>query len=250
MKRLTRIVLPDVHFPFQDQELVLAWLRHVKHLKPNGIDIIGDLLDCYSLSRFDKNPTRKASLQTELDDARAFLAGIRRLAGRGCDIRYSEGNHEDRLRKILWSKLPGLSDLRNLSIPELLGLKKLGIHWHSTQNPYCIRDLWYTHGDLLRKNAGMSARAKADAIRGSVVIGHCHRMGWSPSTTWNGREDAYEVGHLTDYTQLDYVRSTPNWQQGWAVVEFLEGSGHCVSFATVHQQGRKRRVIYKGEVIG
>lgn len=250
MKRLTRIVLPDIHFPFQDKKLLRVWLKHVKTLKPDGIDIIGDLLDCYSLSRFDKNPARKSSLQGELDEALMFLITVRSIAGRGCDIRYSEGNHEDRLRKILWGKISGLANIRNLTIPELLGLKKLGIHWHSTQNPYKIRDLWYTHGDLLRKHAGMSARAKSDAIHGSVVLGHCHRMGWSPYTSWNGREDAYEVGHLSDYTQLDYVRSAPNWQQGWAVVEFLEGGGHCVSFATVHKQGRNRRVVYKGKVIG
>ncbi len=250
MKRLTRIVLPDVHFPFQDNKLLKVWLEHVDELKPDGIDIIGDLLDCYSLSRFDKNPARKAVLQDELDFAHRFLISMKELAGRGCDIRYSEGNHEDRLRKMLWGKVPELAKLRNLTIPDLLGLKKLGIAWHSTQNPYKIRDLWFTHGDLLRKHAGMSARAKADAIHGSVMIGHCHRMGWSPGTVWDGREDAYECGHLSDYTQLDYVRSAPNWQQGWAVVEFLEGGGHVVSFATVHKQGRKRVVVYKGEVIG
>lgn len=249
MKPLTRIVLPDVHFPFQDRKLIAVWLNHVKRLKPDGIDIIGDLLDCYSLSRFDKNPARKSSFQGELDEARSFLYKVRSIAGRGCDIRYSEGNHEDRLRKMLWGKVPELAKLRNLTVPDLLGLKKLGIHWHSAQNPYRIRDVWYTHGDLLRKHAGMSARAKADAIHGSVVIGHCHRMGWSPCTVWNGREDAYEVGHLSDYSQLDYVRTTPNWQQGWAVVEFLEGGGHYVSFATIQTSGRIRRVIYKGAVI-
>lgn len=250
MKHLTRIVLPDVHFPFEDTNLVGAWLDHVKALKPDGIDIIGDLIDCYSLSRFDKNPARKSNLQVELDQANHFLLVMRKYAGRFCDIRYSEGNHEDRLRKVLWNKIPGMNNIRNLTIPGLLNLKKLGISWHSTQNPYKIRDLWYTHGDMLRQSAGMSGRAMSDKIHGSVILGHCHRMGWSPRTTWNGREDAYEVGHLTDYTQLDYVRSVPNWQQGWAVVEFLEGGGHVVSFATVHQQGRKRIVVYKGEVIG
>lgn len=250
MKRLTRIVLPDVHIPFHDKTLLGIWLHHVETLKPDGIDIIGDFIDCYSLSKFDKNPSRKDNLQYELDLAHDFLKLMRHVAGRGCEIEYSEGNHEDRDRKILWSKIPGLATLRNLTVPELLGLKKLGITWHSIQNPYKIRDLWYTHGDVLRHSAGMSARAMSDKIHGSVIMGHCHRMGWSPHTTWNGREDAYEVGHLTDYTQLDYVRSVPNWQQGWAVVEFLEGGGHVVSFVTVHQQDKKRRVVYKGKVIG
>jgi hypothetical protein len=249
MKRMTRLALPDVHFPFQDDELLHAWLGHLKDLKPDGIDILGDLIDCYTLSRFDKNPARKASLQDELEQAEGFLVHVRETAGKDCDIRYSEGNHEDRLRKKLWSKLPDLADLKGLAIPDLLNLKKLGIMWHSIQNPYQIRGLWYAHGDILRQRAGMSAAAKADQIHASVMIGHSHRMGWSPRTTWCGIEDAYEVGHLSDYTQLDYVRNQPNWQQGWAVVEFPAEGGHYVNFVRVLTVGKKRIVVYRGEVI-
>lgn len=248
MKQQLRIVLPDVHIPFQDDELLKAWLDHVDDLTPDGIDIMGDLIDCYTLSRFDKNPTRKGTLQDEVDLTHKFLEAVR-TAGMNCDIRYSEGNHEERLRKTLWRKSPEFAGIRNLTIPTLLGLKKLGIKWHSIQNPYCIRDLWYTHGDLLRGQAGASARAKADAIHGSVIVGHTHRKGWSPRTTWKGIEDAYEVGHLTDYTQLDYVRSVPNWQQAWAVVEFPPEGGHFVDFVHVMDVGKKRIVVYRGEVI-
>ncbi len=249
MKHQLRIVLPDVHIPFQDDELLLVWLNHVRQLKPDGIDILGDLIDCYTLSTFDKNPTRKGTLQEEVDEVHDFLALLRKRAGRECDIRYSEGNHEERLRKVLWRKSPEFVDLRNLTMPELLGLKKLGIKWHSIQNPYCIHDLWYSHGDLLRAEAGASARAKANAIRGSVIVGHSHRTGWSPRTTWSGIEDAYDAGHLADYTRLDYVRSIPNWQQGWPVVEYLPEGTHCVDFVRVQNAGRHRVVTFRGEVI-
>lgn len=243
MKSFTRIVLPDVHFPFHDVTLLRLWLTHMEVLKPDGIDIIGDLIDCCTLSRFDKDPARKLNLQDELDLARNFLTTVRGFVGRECDIRYSEGNHEDRLRKMLWGKAPALAELRGMNIPDLLDLKKLGIKWHSTQNPYKIRDLWYSHGDILRTQAGMSARAKSDQIHGSVMIGHTHRQGWSPRTTWEGIEDAYECGYLADYRKLDYVRTAPNWQQGWAVVEYPPSGGHFVNFVTV----RNGKVRYKGE---
>ena len=249
MKRLVRIALPDVHFPFQDEDLLNAWSEHVAQLRPSGVDILGDLLDCYSLSRFDRNPNRKGTFQEEIDQAKEFLAFIRDVVGKDCDIRLSEGNHEHRLTKILWSKSPALATIRNLTIPELLDLKKLGIKWHSIQNPYRIHDLWYTHGDVLRKHAGMSARAKSDSIHSSVMVGHSHRSGWSPYTTWEGIEQAYDAGHVSDYTQLDYIHTAPNWQQGWPVVEFLTEGVHDVSFARVHNVGKKRIVVYKGEVI-
>ncbi len=249
MKRLVRIALPDVHFPFEDESLLAVWLSHMQDLKPDGIDILGDLIDCYSLSRFDRNPNRKGTFQEEIDRASGFLKDVRALVGNDCDIRMSEGNHEHRLTKMLWSKAPALATIRNFTIPELLGLKKLGIKWHSIQNPYRIRDLWYTHGDVLRKHAGMSARAKSDSIHSSVMVGHSHRSGWSPYTTWESIEQAYDAGHVSDYTQLDYVHTAPNWQQGWPVVEFLPEGVHDISFARVHNVGKKRIVVYKGEVI-
>jgi hypothetical protein len=227
----------------------MAWLDHVRQLQPSGVDIVGDLIDCYTLSHFDRNPARKGTFQEEVDMTHEFLGLLRSWTGNDCDIRYSEGNHENRLHKVLWRKCPEFADIRNLTMPKLLDLKKLGVKWHSIQNPYCIRDLWYTHGDLLRVQAGSSARAKSDAIHGSVIVGHTHRMGWSPRTTWKGIEDAYEVGHFTDYTQLDYVRSIPNWQQGWAVVEFPPEGGHSVDFARVQDVGKKRIVVFRGKVI-
>ena len=214
----------------------------------DGVDIMGDFLDCYSLSRFDTNPQRKNTFQQEIDEGRKLLKTIRELLP-DANIRYSEGNHEDRLRKILWGKCSAFAHVRNLTIPDLLGLADLGIKWHSTQDPYKIGDLWYTHGDLLRHHAGMSARAKSEAIHGSVIVGHTHRQGWSPKTTWSGTDDAYEVGHMTDPKQLDYVRTCFNWQPGWAEVTFRQGTYH-VDFYRVIDRGRERMVVGPEGIIG
>lgn len=236
-----RIILPDLHIPFHDKKLLDCWLDRVGSIGWDGVDIIGDFLDCYTLSRFDTNPLRKNTLQKEVDEGHEILLNIRSYLPKA-DIKYSEGNHEDRLRKTLWGKSSPLAHLRNLTIPDLLGLKDLGITWHSAQDPYKIDYLWYTHGDLLRKHAGISARAKSEAIHGSVIIGHSHRMGWSPLTTWNGTHDAYEVGHMADPKQLDYVRTCFNWQPGWAEVTFQSGVHH-VDFYRVVDRGRERMIV-------
>ncbi len=209
---------------------------------------MGDYIDCYTLSRFDNNPTRKNNFQAEIDIGHTLLEQIR-LEAPDADIRYSEGNHEDRLRKVLWGRCPALAHLRNLNIPEVMGLTDLDVKWHSTQNPYQIGGLWYTHGDVLRKHAGMSARAKSETMNGPVIIGHTHRMGWSPFTTHAGTQDAYEVGHMTDPTQLDYVRNTFNWQAGWAEVHF-KNNFHWVNFYRVVDRGRERVVVGPEGVIG
>jgi len=248
MTNQQRIVLPDLHLPFHDQKLLDCWLGRLLDKKWDGVDIIGDFIDCYTLSRFDTNPQRKGTFQDEIKAAHDLLKQIRNWVP-AADIRYSEGNHEDRLRKILWSKSRPLAEIRNLTIPELMGFKELDVKWYGTQNPYKIGDLWYTHGDLLRKHAGMSARAKSEAMNGSVIIGHTHRMGWSPFTTHTGTLDAYEVGHMTDPSQLDYVRNVFNWQPGWAEVTFEEGT-HRVDFYRVIDRGRERMVVGPDGVIG
>ena len=243
-----RIVLSDLHLPFHDQKLLDCWLKRLRDIEWGGIDIIGDLIDCYTLSRFDRNPSRRDDLQLEIDRAHNLLVHIRRDCP-NADIRYSEGNHEDRLRKMLWSKAPALAPLRNLTIPDLLGLKDLGIKWHAAGEPYKIGDLWYSHGHLLRKQASQSARAASDEINGSIMVGHCHREGWSPFTTLTGTHHAYECGHMSDPSQLDYVSGVFNWQAGWAEVTFLEGT-HQVDFYRVVDRGRERMVIGPEGVMG
>ncbi len=257
----SRIVLPDLHLPFHDKKLLECWLQRLSggpekkvkgalvRVRPwDGVDIIGDFVDCYTLSRFDSNPQRKDNFQQEIDEGHKLLEYIRQSVPEA-DIRYSEGNHEDRLRKLLWGKAPALAHLRNLTIPDIMGLSTVGVKWHSTQDPYRIGDLWYSHGDLLRKHAGQSARAKSEAFNGPVMIGHCHRMGWSPFTTHVGIHDAYECGHMTDPAQLDYVRGTFNWQAGWAEVTFYEGCHH-VDFYRVVDRGRERMVVGQDGIIG
>ncbi len=245
----SRIVLPDLHVPFHDKKLLECWMTRLCS-RPgwDGVDIIGDFLDCYTLSRFNTNPQRKVNFQSEVDEGHHILE---RITARACgvDIRYSEGNHEDRLRKVLWGKSQALAHLRNLTIPDILGLDDFGIKWHSVENPYKIGDLWYTHGDLLRSQAGVSARAKSDAMNCSVMIGHTHRQGWCPKTSPQGTLEAYECGHMADQAQLDYARSIYNWQLGWAEVHFKD-SYHWVNFYRVIDRGRERVVVGPDGVIG
>lgn len=254
MKRHTRLVLPDVHIPFQDDELIDAWLGHVKTLQPDGIDIMGDLIDCYSLSRFDKNPARKADIQDEIDDARHLLLLTRKYAGRECDIRYSEGNHENRLTRVLWGKTKELANLRNLTIPELLKLKKLGIKYYSPLKPYQIRGVWYLHGDIARKCnwsmtcGGMGAKAVLQRIQGNVIIGHTHQMGDVFYRAWDGLREGTEVGCMCHF-DLEYIVGIPQWQQGWAVVEYPPEGGHHVSLVRVQETSKGRNVMYRGQVI-
>lgn len=265
MKPQTRLVVPDVHVPFHDPRLWEELLRHVDKLRPDGIDIIGDFIDCYPLSKFDKNPHRRDKIQLEVDIARGMLENLRGATGTSCDIRFSEGNHENRLRRLLWTKSKPLADLCNLSIPSLLGLDRpmiradrtiaesLGIQYIVPETPYKIGELWYLHGDLGRKcNWSMSfggrlAEAVAKRVGNSVIMGHSHQMGKVMYRTWERLIRGHEVGCLCHFN-LEYIVGYPQWQQGWAIVDFTKSGHFQVNFveAVSKAQKSKRTLLFVG----
>lgn len=255
MKPTTRLVLPDVHIPFHDPLLVATWMDFAKDLKPSGVDIIGDLCDFYLLSRFDKNPSRRASVQAEADDGRLLLGSIRKTVGRNADIRFSEGNHENRLQRFLWSPGKALADIRGLRVQDLLGLADHGISYHSPTTPYRIGKLWVLHGDVTRKQnfsksaGGRAADAVARSIGGSVLMGHTHQMGHTMFRSWERELEGYEVGCLCQF-DMEYVVGVPPWQQGWAVVNTFPDGNFSVEFVrSVEGARHKRHIVFRDKVI-
>lgn len=254
MKSHTRIILPDVHMPFHDPALLDCWLAFVRDARPQGIDILGDLIDCYHLSRFDKNPARKFSIQDEVDAAVEFLGKLRAAAPTNCDIRYSEGNHENRLTRVLWTQSKVLEPIRNLSIPALLGLSKLGIQYVKPETPYQIGRLWFLHGDLARKCnwamsfGGTAAAACVKRVGGSVLMGHSHQMGHVSFRTWGHLLEGFECGCLCQF-DMEYVVGVPQWQQGWAVVDFTPSGCYDVSFVRLVERDAKlaRVGLFRGK---
>jgi hypothetical protein len=268
MKPQTRLIIPDVHVPFHDPKLWNGVLRHVGDIGPRGIDILGDFMDCYTLSRFDKNPIRRTHIQDELDIARGMLEQLRVAAGDRCDIRFSEGNHENRLRRMLWGKAKELAPLRTLDIPKLLGLDvpmvragdkvadRLGIKYCPPETPYKIGRVWYLHGDITRKcnwsmsYGGRAAEAVAKRVTGDVVMGHSHQMGKVMYRTWHNLIRSHELGCLCHFN-LEYIVGYPQWQQGWGVIDFVRSGAYQVSFVEVDapELGARRRIMFQGKEI-
>ena len=129
------VVLSDQHIPFQDPVLEDLTIDFLREHKPTTIHLLGDVLDFYSLSTFDKNPARLTTLQDELDGSTRYFKRLRNVCPNS-RIVYSEGNHENRLRRYLWSQARALSHLRTLAFEELLGLRKYDIKWVDSHSPY------------------------------------------------------------------------------------------------------------------
>lgn len=218
----THIVLSDFHVPFHDPKALDIAVKVMKDINPKCVHLLGDVLDCYHLSRFDRDPLRMETFQQEAESATEIIGGIKRLSPRGCKIVYTEGNHENRLHRYLCSKAPELASLKCLSIPELLSLRKLGVEYRDAKSPYKIGHLWYTHGNVVRRYSGYTAKAMMDRTGGSVIHGHTHRLGAYHQTDWDRDIAAYENGCLCRL-DAEYLEGVPNWQQGFSIVRYRRG---------------------------
>lgn len=238
-------LLYDIHIPFHDRDvlyLALSWL------KAQGIDCLilgGDIIDCYDLSKFEKDPSARPfwdevkMLTDFLDDLRDNFPEIK--------IIYKLGNHETRYKRYL------LRQAIELNIPinsiqylikqeitkceECVGLdcdKCGGVHWiirNKDRNIIMVGDarpihagkLDIIHGHEPRGGAGSVSPARQFMMKRKVntIGGHFHRASKQPSKDARGsRSAAWSVGCLCDLTP-QYMPDN-EWGHGFAMVE-VEG---------------------------
>ncbi len=214
----TSAILQDTHNPHHDQKAIDGVRSFLKKLQPKLLLLPGDLNDFYPISKFDKNPNRANRLQTDIDSTADMLGGFRKIVP-NARIILELGNHEDRLRRYLWSGAPALATLDCLTIEGLYKLKENDIECVDYEQGVVINGiLMVTHGDLIRAHSGYTAKGMMDKHGGSGVHGHSHRLGSHYKRDRFGVWGWFENGCLCDLNP-DYV-TNPNWQQGFSVVEF------------------------------
>lgn len=221
-------------------ECSLAFLRA---MKPGLVVGLGDAVDCYQMSRFDQSPARALDLQRDFDAGRDFYRGVRRHA-KDAKIVALAGNHEDRLRRWLWSKGAAAVSLRSMRIPELLDLSAVNIAYYA-DGLFRAGRLLFKHGSVVRSHAAYSARAELEREGVSGCSGHTHRIGEFSHTTRGGFKKWVEAGCLCKLNPEYMEGQLPNWQQGLAYGTFMAGGRF--SLHTAHIIGGK--TVYGDRVI-
>jgi predicted phosphodiesterase len=233
----TWVILNDLQIPFQDTPILDLVLSFVKDLKPYGVILNGDVVDCYELSEFDKNPLKDAGLEREIRESAHLMY---RLAQCTTERWWLGGNHEDRLRRTIWRN-PKFARLESLRFEKLFNLEENGFKWKPYGGLLKLGKLVVTHGSTVRQHSGWTARAHYEKLGGSVLIGHTHRLGIYYRTNAHGVHAGYENGCLC---RLDpeYVQF-PDWQQGFSVVHVDDTNRF---FNVVQIPILNRRVLYYG----
>ena len=222
MKNKTIGWISDLHYPYQDIVAIKTAMSVFKMAKVDEIIVGGDLLDMYSLSRFDKDPARKQSVKYEIEQGKLFLKRLRRDFPKA-KIIYLEGNHEFRLRR--WIQQSELHDFEQIQLENLLDLDKLGIDFYEYNDPYWITDHFIaTHGSVIRAKSGYTAHGELLKNSVSGISGHVHRCGLVFDTRL-GVDYFWVEGGCVCSLNPDYM-SNPNWQQGVVILEVKSGEVH------------------------
>lgn len=212
--RYNIVSLGDWHVPYEDREAIKAALKFVEKLQPNII-VLHEVHDFYKLSRFDKDPDRRDNLQTELDIATGYFNQVR-AENPDARIILTKSNHLDRLRRYLWANAQGLSSLKSLEIENLLNLRANNIEYMES---LLYNNVLFKHGNLVSKEAGMTARRELQAEGLSGVSGHTHRLAQIYRRDRSGNYMWIEGGCLCQL-QPEYIEGVSNWQHGFSIVSF------------------------------
>jgi predicted phosphodiesterase len=117
-------VLSDIHIPSYDAEALNVAVKYLKRRKPEVLLLNGDILDCYHLSNFEKDP-RERDILGELKMCRQFLDGFLAEFPR-THIIFKLGNHEDRWERKIISVIPQLAAIEAIRLENVMASAQFG----------------------------------------------------------------------------------------------------------------------------
>lgn len=223
--------------PFHDRRAMDLAVQIANYTKPKRIVLLGDMIDLPDWSdKFLRSPEMYWTTQPSLLELAWWIARLIKAVP-DVHIDYLEGNHENRIGKMIIGNLIAAYNLKpanNMSAPpvmsiqNLLGLKDLGVAYH---DDYPHDEIWINeklrcrHGNIARKGGGVTSRTILRDTFVSEIYGHVHRFEYTCKTvkTVHGME-TFRVFSPGTIAKID--GSVPSnaaeedWQQGLGLVYY------------------------------
>ena len=213
-------ILSDLHIPYHSNEAIISALEFLKSKDVNCIILNGDVLDCYQLSRFEKDP-RKRNMKHELEATRQFLDVLKKHFPK-TKIVFKIGNHEVRWMKYMVTKAPELLDIDEFRLDVLLRFGERNIDFVHSSQMIMVGKLSVLHGHELVGGVGGVNPARTMFLRTneSLLVGHFHRTSSHTETSLSGRMTTTHSTGCLCYMHPDYMPYN-KWNYGFAYVEVL-----------------------------
>jgi len=204
----------------------------IKDVKPNGINLIGDILDMNAFSDHDRGQFPLIEAVDEYKLSIPFFDELDEALGRRkVEKRFIYGNHEDR-----WLRNQKRPDDKRKSIEsptEKMRLIERGykVKTNWKEDYFTLGDhLEIFHGELLGVNP---AKAQLDKLKKSCMFAHSHRAG----THHDGQMASYNIGWGGDIKAPAFNYASRlvkrNWINGFAVVTIDDNGFYFVQPITL-----------------
>ena len=239
---VTRLgIINDVHIPFYHKKNLTAVLQYLKSKEINGLLLNGDILDCYMMSNFLRDP-RMRPMEDEFNMLREFIDNLNSLFN--CPIYYKLGNHEERIENSVLRKVPelvhfvtfenclsegGKFDLSEYKLTVIKDKRKVKFTNHHT--------ILHGHefGGFFSNPVGV-ARWLFMKAKTNASCGHSHRKSSYAERDLNDNTiETHSVGCLCDMNPK--YRPINNWDAGFAYVRRTENNNFKFSNLLV-QEGK------------
>ena len=233
-------VISDMHLPYHNQKAVQSALIHLHDQKIDHLLINGDLIDFYSISRFIRRPSKR-NLQSELNAARLFLAGLRKEFS-NIPITLKKGNHEARWDHWLWDHAPEIAETEEMDLRTWLNLDELAITIVDDLDLIEYGKLPILHGHELGKGISAPvnpARGAYLRAKHTILVGHHHRTSsHCESNLYLDECQVWSVGCLCDL-RPDYNKYG-NSNHGFAMVDRDTSGDFSVQNFRISKLGKVR----------
>lgn len=233
------LVISDAHLPYHDNDAITTCFDYAKEQKPDLVVLNGDIIDCFLLSKFVKDPKAR-KFKDELDQLKQFVEIVKETFG--CRIIYKMGNHEMRYQHFLWEKAKELEGIEEFELNSIIQKRAPDVEIVSDKTIIMLNELPLLHGHEFGKAIfspvnvarGLHLRAKVSAIQG-----HSHKTSEHTETDLLGIiKTTWSVGCLCGL-KPDYAPYN-TWNHGFAIIDLDENG--------VEWQVQNKR-IYKNKVL-
>lgn len=225
------VALFDIHIP---NNISLEGIYNfLTDERPDILILGGDFMDMQSLSHWAMAGGKKLTLegkryQKECNEARSVLDRLRSCVGKGCEIVYLEGNHEDWVNQYI-DRNPEMEGIINL--PLMLDLEGRNIKWipfKSGSNFYKVGKLYYTHGEYTVDN---HAKKMLQVWNCNIRYGHMHQHSTVTRTSKKGIGDMHKAISVPCLCKEgDYmIGRSNNWSHGFHIA-YVKPSGNFYEY--------------------
>lgn len=246
------VVAGCIHFPAVNTKFYAGFLKFLEDNKDQikGIHLIGDILDCKSLSTHDKGQVSDTTLEKEYSTSNIYLDKLDSVLAKGIEKNYIWGNHEERYTRLLKQVDTAKFGKALLSPTAGCRFKERG---YTIQEDYLNakiqlgKYLDLIHGQFITANA---TKKHLDAYKKSIMFAHCFSedtevltsSGWKRFYQLDLQKDTVGTVNLsTGEGEYNYIESYHEYDSYNELIHFT-GYGMDLQVTDGHAM-----VCYKGK---